>query len=248
MGRNLVNEIKGGWQWSPVDFFGNVTRDMFSNQGGFNLDLDNNTTANTTEFSNISSPTASNTPQPRNTVNWSIDSTLNWLKGRHSINLGGMFHRMDSWNKFRQTVPTVTFGMGSTDPALGMFNATNFPGASAAQLTAARNMYALLTGRVTQTSVLARIDAASGKYVYAGLGTEESRLDNWGLFAQDSWRMRPNLSLSLGVRWDIQAPFRARPRRGLHGDHASRRYCAESAAWLLSSRPTTFETMWMTWL
>ena len=40
-----------------------------------------------------------------------------------------------------------------------MFNTTNFPGASTANLTEARELYALLTGRVTQIGGTARLDA-----------------------------------------------------------------------------------------
>ena len=32
---NLVNELRGGWQWSPLEFSTNVTRSMFEGQGGF---------------------------------------------------------------------------------------------------------------------------------------------------------------------------------------------------------------------
>ncbi len=31
----LVNELRGGWQWSPLDFSTNVTPGMFDQQGGF---------------------------------------------------------------------------------------------------------------------------------------------------------------------------------------------------------------------
>jgi hypothetical protein len=34
-----VNELRGGWQWSPVQFFINETADMFANQGGYNVNL-----------------------------------------------------------------------------------------------------------------------------------------------------------------------------------------------------------------
>ena len=40
----LVNELRGGWQWSPLDFSSNVTREMFAQQGGFGWDFG---TANT---------------------------------------------------------------------------------------------------------------------------------------------------------------------------------------------------------
>ena len=32
---NIVNEVRGGWQWSPNDFFANVTADQFEDQDGY---------------------------------------------------------------------------------------------------------------------------------------------------------------------------------------------------------------------
>jgi hypothetical protein len=205
-GANVVNEFRVGYQGSPVEFFNEqfdegIWNQPFGGQGGYHLLINQ---------AGISNAGPAPNAQSRNVNTIRVENTLSWLRGSHSISAGGMFDRMDSWNKFRQTVPNISFGMVTGDPALGMFNTTNFPGASAANLTAARNLYAVLTGRVSQSSVLARLDAATTRYVYAGLGVEESRLDTWGFFAQDSWRMRPNLSLNLGVRWDVQAPFRAR--------------------------------------
>jgi hypothetical protein len=204
-GANVVNEFRVGYQGSPVEFFNEqfdegIWNQPFGGQGGHHLVLG----------SGISNAGPAPNAQSRNVNTVRVENTLSWMRGSHSISVGGMFDRMDSWNKFRRTVPIVNFGMVTGDPALGMFNTTNFPGASAANLNAARAQYALLTGRVSQVSAIARLDAATTRYVYSGLGLEESRLDTWGFYAQDSWRMRPNLSLNLGVRWDVQAPFRAR--------------------------------------
>jgi hypothetical protein len=74
--QNLVNGSKAAG-WSPVDFFGNVTKDMFNNQGVL-LGLAGG--PNNTDFSGLTGATASNNPQPRNTTNWSIENSLSWLK------------------------------------------------------------------------------------------------------------------------------------------------------------------------
>ena len=34
---NVVNELRGGWQWSPNDFFSNITADHFADQDGYAL-------------------------------------------------------------------------------------------------------------------------------------------------------------------------------------------------------------------
>lgn len=198
LGSNLVNEAKGGWQWSPQDFFGNVTADMFGNQGGFNLTLP----LNLTSAANV------NNPAPRNTVNWSVENTLNWLKGRHSFQMGGLYTEIIHQQNNRNAVPTISFGVDQTnDPANSMFNTTNFPGASTANLNDARNLYALLTGRVTQIAGTARLNPSGDQYVYLGNLMQESKLKAFSLYGQDSWRVTPALTLNFGLRYEVQLPF-----------------------------------------
>jgi hypothetical protein len=88
-----------------------------------------------------------------------------------------------------------------------MFTAANFPGASATDLTNARSLYGLLTGRVTAVNGNIRL-SPDGKYTYMGLGRQEGQLDEYGTFAQDSWRITPTLTTTLGLRWQVQMPFR----------------------------------------
>jgi hypothetical protein len=196
---SLVNEVKGGWQWSPNAFNSGLASSMFASQGGFRLD-----------FPLVTDPSSSshNGPAPRNTVNWNIDDTLSWLKGSHSVTVGGSFlqitHNQEGWN----LVPTLTIGVDQTyDPSNAMFNSANFPGASTAALTEARNIYAILTGRVTAVTGAARLDAETGRYVYLGNLLQRARMNTFALFAQDSWRVTPALTVNYGLRWDLQRPF-----------------------------------------
>jgi hypothetical protein len=200
----MVNEVKTGWQWSPNNFYGNITPEMFDLQGGNALTFDFGQGSGL----RLTSAGSQNNPAPRNTVNWSVDNTLSWLKGAHSLSMGGGFaqitHNQDSWN----AVPGITFGVDqNNDPANSLFNTTNFPGASTTTLADARNLYALITGRVTAVTGTARLDADTGKYVYLGSLRQRSRLNAFNLFAQDSWRVTPTVTVNAGVRWDLQLPF-----------------------------------------
>ena len=195
---NMVNEVKGGWQWSPNNFFGNINEDMFQREGGFRLNWGLVTDASTRTDR-----------QPRNTINWSIEDTLSWQKGAHSLSMGGSFQRIRHNQNSSNAVPTVDLGVDTNgfDPANAMFNSTNFPGASNTNLNDARALYALLTGRVTAINATARLDAATGKYIYNGNLFQSSQLDTYDLYAQDQWRVSPTFTLNYGLRWDLQMPF-----------------------------------------
>jgi hypothetical protein len=175
-----------------------VTSSEFENQGGFSLGFPIGTGA-----------TATAAPQPRNTTTWSVDNTLNWLRGAHSLSMGGGYagihHRQNGYN----VVPGATLGFDTNlDPARNLF-ATNalFPGATDGQLGEARALYALLTGRVTAITGTARLDSATGQYVYLGDLARRARQDSFNAFVQDQWRIKPTLTLNAGLRWDLHEPF-----------------------------------------
>src|SRR5207248_534847 len=132
---------------------------------------------------------------------------VTWLKGAHSFTMGASATQYTLWSKNQMLVPTVNFDVLPSDPAIAMFNASNFPGASAAQLTAAQHLYALLTGRVSQVQSNARIDENTGQYTYLGLGVQRARMREADFYIQDQWRARSNVTVNLGVRYGLQLPF-----------------------------------------
>jgi hypothetical protein len=195
--QNMVNELKGGWQWSPNDFFSNVTAEQFADTAGFAIDVP--------LFTDTIHTTA---PAPRNTTTWSVSNDLSWLKGSHSFTFGGSFSGVHNRTNTYNVVQTVRIGFdANNDPAAGMFNTTNFPGASTGTLNNARALYALMTGRLDRISGTARLDAATGKYVYNGELEQKARQYSFAAYASDSWRVTPTLTINGGVRWDVQLPF-----------------------------------------
>jgi hypothetical protein len=202
---SLVNEARAGYSGAPVQFFPEMSPSMYTgtvaNTNGFHLNFPSVGSALTGAAVNAASI------QQRNATDLTLEDTLTWLKGSHSFTFGGAFSQFSIWRIDSSIVPQITTGLVTTDPANSLFTAANFPGASAASLTAAGNLYSFLTGRVTTISADARIDEKTGKYVYEGIGTQRGRLREYGGYAADQWRVKQDLTINAGVRWDVQNPF-----------------------------------------
>jgi hypothetical protein len=198
---NLVNEVRGGIKWGPSSFGdeGSNGPQSFEGQGGFFLDFP----LGLTEYGNQNAYSA------RSAWSWNIDNTLSWQKGAHSLSLGGSVYFGNVWVDSQTRVPEIEFGVAEDDPAFDLFTTSNpvFAGAPQAQVTNARNLYALLTGRVINVLDNAALDAIRNQYSYLGLRRQEGLMNDYSVFVQDSWRLRPELTLNGGLRWGVQTPF-----------------------------------------
>ena len=206
LSKNTVNELRGGaTAFGPGSHFGQPTAvasrndpNSFADTNGYAI----TTAGNTTDWH------TSNGPSWRGAPTFSIDDTLTWQRGSHSITAGGNLLISNATSSSQQIVPGITLGFNTDfDPAIGLFNTTNFPGASSDNLAAARATYANLTGRVASYNSQAVLDA-DGKYVELGPVTQEGGIKVYGSFIQDSWRWKPNLTLTAGLRYDVQTPFK----------------------------------------
>ena len=223
LSRNMVSELSVAYQSSPVKFFEELSPEMYNgtlaNQLGYSI-------AFPTIGSALTPASANPAPQSRDATTLDIRETLNWLKGSHSVSFGGGYSDYRIWLKNSTLVPRLSTQASGTqalvagDPALTLFTAANFPGASGDNITAAQNLYAFLTGRVAAVTADARIDE-SGKYVALGTGLQRGAMTEWGLFVQDQWRIKQNLTINAGVRWDVQSPFQAANSSYTYGDMAN---------------------------
>jgi hypothetical protein len=206
LSRNIVNEIKGGItaKWG-ASYFGQPQSNgpqTFEDQGGYAIDFDANI--------GLTNWYTSNSPSWRSAPTYSIEDTLNWQKGEHSIMFGGAYLVNSGYESAQQIVPGINLRFDTNrDPAQGLFTTANFPTASAAQLNDARDLYALLTGRVGSITAQIALDPNTNQYVLLGPRTRRGRLDQTSVYLQDSWRISPTLTLSGGIRWDVQGPFTA---------------------------------------
>ena len=205
---NLVSELRGGVTRGGASYFGLDSSngvESFADTNGFAIDLDDSNVLGTAGLTNWH---VENAPTSRTGYSYNIDESLTWLKGNHSLLMGGGIFLGRTWQDGKQVVPAINLGLNQTlDPANALFTTGNFQGASAGQLTDARAVYALLTGRVTAVTGQAGVDEVTGKYVAFGPRRRAGKMDEYSAFIQDAWRASPTLTINAGVRWDVQMPF-----------------------------------------
>ena len=204
---SMVNELRIGGSGAPVTFFGEMDTSMWTgplaNQGGFELGISN-------AASNITNAGTSSNKQSRNAYTYLFEDTLNWQKGTHALNMGGSYSTVQVWLRNGNLIPSMGFDLLQVDPAKAVMNlAANFPGSSSANRGDAEDLYAVLVGSVNSIGANAAINPDTNQFEYLRATLQEGRLGDYAFWFQDAWRPRPDLTFNLGVRWELQTPFRA---------------------------------------
>jgi hypothetical protein len=204
VGDSIFNEFRFGGSGGATLFSPEFATDMFSDTNGYRLNLNGACCGTGAQLTNWSLGAGQSSREASTLV---VENTTTWLKGNHNLQFGATMVQADVWLANQTLVPTANFGLNTSEAADAMFNATTLPGASAADITQAKNLYAMLTGRITTLTGDARINAGGDAYNLLGASRAEGRMREFNFFVSDSWRMRPSLTVSAGLRYVLQNPF-----------------------------------------
>lgn len=135
----------------------------------------------------------------------SANDSLSWQYGQHSFVFGASWYREQDhyWNN-PGGFPSYTFGISAQDP-LGATFTNALPGISTTNLTNAENLYAELTGRISSVNINTGrpLDPATKTFQPYGSYNLDEVQSSTGLWFQDSWRLKSNLTVNYGLRWDF---------------------------------------------
>jgi hypothetical protein len=155
----------------------------------------------------ISDPYTYQPSSSRNAPGFHVTDNVAWNRGKHFLSMGMELNFYRRWQEtVSGTSPLNTVSLTSADPAnAGIFVTSDFPAISSTDLTSAKNLYALLVGRVSGVSANVYADEKTLKYVVGAPLTDRYKQNEVNFFIQDSWRFNPQLTLNLGLRYDLMA-------------------------------------------
>jgi hypothetical protein len=204
-GSHVTNEWRGGLNGGTVLFFPDVSPSLFSTWKGYRPLFRLANGSATDYVSPVSTATSS---QRRNSPVKDIADNVSAMKGPHLLSFGGEFTQVNSWQQIASTdtMPTITFGAATGDPALSTFVAANMPLSSTTNQTDAATLYSLLTGRVSAISKQLTLDEKTKQYS-ATPTIDRNRQREFGGYVQDTWRAARNLTINIGLRYEKQGQY-----------------------------------------
>ena len=135
------------------------------------------------------------------------------MKGKHTIKFGYQYQgvRVRSYD-YGGTIPEYDV----TDPSCGCVDSANqtrlltnsqFPGGiNPEDLQNANALLATLAGLLNDDNVAYNVTSRTSGFVPGAPWVRNFTYDNYALYAQDQWRIRKNLTATLGLRWDYYTP------------------------------------------
>jgi len=199
---SITNELRAGYAESTPSFVNRETFDL-----GYRLALPL-----------ITNPIQNFLQQGRVPTSYDLMDNVALVKGNHLIKFGflGRAVRILTFNDVG-IVPQYTVNFNTTTNTMPVANnTTNFPGGiSSTEFTNASSLLGLLSGAVsagTQTFNVA--DRTSG--FTRGIGSiRHLDYNTLAFYGGDTWRIRPNLSVNFGLRWEYISPITERDGLGL---------------------------------
>jgi hypothetical protein len=199
--------IAAGHNWSITDSLYNSLTIGNSHSG---LDFPNDFNPNFPNeftFGTLSAPFQGIDTQSRNVDTPTFRDDATWVKGSHTLMFGASFKPIKSVSGLVNDFNTVSVGLGGGLTAL---DASVRPGVVGPAITFGTTNY-----DASFAFLLGRIASVGTTYTYAPDGTPNApgsgkirdfRYNEYEYYVQDNWKLRSDLTVNLGLRYQYYSP------------------------------------------
>lgn len=159
----------------------------------------------------LSAPYATISDQDRYVTVPTIRDDLTWTKGSHNLSFGTQIKPIDSKSGLTNDFNFVTIGLGGTLANLNSSAATLRPatiGAGATRQASWDSPFTFILGRTASVQTGYNYNV-NGTAFAPGTGKQRQfKYNEYEFYAQDNWRVRSDLTITAGVRWQYySAPY-----------------------------------------
>jgi hypothetical protein len=222
IGSNASNELRVGAQVSPINFGVGIQLSQFPT---INSNLGSQPyTFGVFGVSSLFNPFGDN--QGRNTALGQISDNFGWTKGKHAFTFG-VSGTAIWYNDFFESSGSLNFGVdNNNDPIANVGTAgtggqpvfsggpgscvdascsTNgtLPNIGDQDFLNAEALYSSLTGRVQSFTASVFFSPKAGGFQTGAPQVDKWRQNEVGFYFGDTWRVRPNVTFSYGLRWEL---------------------------------------------
>ncbi|MGH9642631.1 MAG: hypothetical protein ACRD3Q_09400, partial [Terriglobales bacterium] len=204
---SMVNSVRVGANRAPAPF-----NSSYNNTDGF-LYSSGTSSTSTVSGIGITGPQVFFQPQGRISTAHQYGDDLNWVKGNHNLQFGGTFiqwnvHSYDYGINPYTAFPTVVTGFSAAAPKSAQLTGAMFPGGiSSADLTTANNIRAFLAGIVSSESQQFYVKDKTSGFTKGQTNNRFLTMKDYAFYGTDSWRIKQNLTVNFGLRWEYITPY-----------------------------------------
>lgn len=191
------------WNWTPTSTLNNELRYGFNN---YNVNFFTNekfAEGYQLTFPLISDPVDNFLSQGRVADNYEVIDNSTWVKGKHQVRFGGNYRRVyiEPFDA-AGTLPLYTIGFNTSGNQNPLRTSQFAGGISTNDFNRARDVLAVLAAPIAQADQSFFSTSRTSGFVNGAQQRQQFQYNGIGLYAGDTWRLKPNLSVNLGLRWE----------------------------------------------